>query len=450
MISNANALPTDDGIGGRAAAERAARPRQRWSLARRIVVMLASCATVLAQYTISSVTSSPSCGTAPLTVNVTVTTVPAVGATYMLNFGDGATGYGISGTGATSHTYTTPGVYQPSCFVFACAPLISCFITGSPVVVDAPGFLSSVVPPAGPSSGGTTVTLNLAGNLNGTSVTGVYFGGVPASNVAVSSPNTISCTTPAITTSVPIAPPILIALGGTNCPPLVGSGLFTFDPGLAIAAALPSNLVPFVSTYTLLGSGFVPGPIGTWANGIPVAALPGPMIAGFDTLSVTLPATVTQSGASVILELTQPAPPSQSRPFALHVSGFDNAGIVTISPLGFGPGSTATTRVTGLDAGTPVLLALDSTPPSVVTTIGAPASHFALELGSPWVTPLIDGIGAFGSAWPPGVASSLGELTFVHALPTPPFGWSAKLQSAWLSPSAPLGYRLTWAFPANL
>ncbi len=128
--------------------------------------------------------------------------------------------------------------------------------------------LSSVTPPSGPLSGGTTVTLTGAGFLGGW--TGVYFGGVAAASVSVVSDGQITCSAPAG-----------LAIGSVSVVVDKPAGQAVLSPGFTYTASGPtvSAVAPSSgplsggTVVTLTGAGFLGGWTGVYFGGVPAAAV---------------------------------------------------------------------------------------------------------------------------------------------------------------------------------
>lgn len=110
--------------------------------------------------------------------------------------------------------------------------------------------VSAVTPDSGPAAGGTTVTISGTG-FNGTP--GVWFGGYPATNVAVVNATTITATSPAGSGTVDVT---VTTGGGTSA--TSAADRFTYDAPLPVIGSITPNAGPTSggTAVTLAGNNF--------------------------------------------------------------------------------------------------------------------------------------------------------------------------------------------------
>jgi plastocyanin len=125
-------------------------------------------------------------------------------------------------------TATTVGHFQFACSVSTCGTghfdMAGIFFV-NPAAAQTPS-IASLAPNVGPLAGGTNVTINGANFVSGATVT---FGGVPATNVNVTSSTTITATTPAHADS-PIEAPADVVVTNPDGQAATRAGGFTYIP----------------------------------------------------------------------------------------------------------------------------------------------------------------------------------------------------------------------------
>ena len=146
---------------------------------------------------------------------------------------------------------------------------------------------------------------------------------------------------------------------------------------------------------------------------------------------------------------------AMSNAMALTVGGTaGNAGTVSRHPLAPYPGEPYSAYLEGGAPNRPLVLLADLSNPTPVTSWPDPSANMILSVrdqpGTNWFV-LADGIGIFqmpdGSSCNANGVFELGGFV----LPTTPLGIDMTVQGAYIDPSSPVGFRLTWArFPDRL
>lgn len=203
-----------------------------------------------------------------------------------------------------------------------------------------PPFVTSVTPATSPAAGAWPVTVH-GGNFQSGAI--VTFGGAPAGNVVVTSPSTITCTTP----SGAIGPiPVSVQNPDGNVATL--STGFSYVATLVIASASPV-VAAAGAGVTISGGGFQPG-LTAAISGIPASAsqiTPG-------AFTVSVPSGVP---CSAILQVTNPDGQTASTPFnpSPLITGLINStgpssggGTLLILGNAFHPGTTV--KIGGISA----------------------------------------------------------------------------------------------------
>lgn len=322
-----------------------------------------------------------------------------------------------------------------------CAPYCANpFVTWATLTVVVPGpppppppTISAVVPDEVPATGGT-VTI-LGSNLN--TATAVAVGGAPTTWSAQGS-GALTCVVPAGTagpTSIVVLGYSLFTGASTTVhrvPSLIGATPSAVPPGGGLGPVVLSTAGFDVSTRLFL-------------NGVelPFAPLPNP-----GDYSVVIPATAAVGAGAAVFEAFQNGYPTRvSPPLIVPLTGSSNVGAVVARPVGAAPGTFDALKIFGLPPNAPTLLALDPTP---IFALGfpSPLENFALEVGSPTMTVLADGL--IGGLGPPLSADAAGRAALSVSPPPAVLGFVAKAQAAYFDATAPGQFRLTFGFPLSL
>jgi hypothetical protein len=229
-----------------------------------------------------------------------------------------------AGTGTVNVTVTTPGGTSA-------ASVSNLYAYGAPSV-------TALSPDAGPTAGGTAVTISGTGFVPGTTVA---FGGVAATQVVVVSSTQITATSPGGTGAVNIT--VTTSAGSS---PVTASDLFAYGAP-SVSAVSPSSGSPNGGTaVTITGTGFVPGStvhFGT-VSGTTVVVISGTSISvvspgGSSTVNVTVstPAGTSATSPSDVFTYNQLPVVSQISPYSGSTSGGTT---VTITGYGFTSGAT--------------------------------------------------------------------------------------------------------------
>lgn len=215
----------------------------------------------------------------------------------------------------------------------------------------------------------------------------------------------------------------------------------------AIAPLLPSS--PAVA-LTLSGTGFLPSSV-VWANGVALTTTYG----GPNALSASLPASVPQTqGQGGVSVTVRNGGTTLSNTRALVVGSSANAGTTITDPPSATPpyGGTFALVLEGGAPFMPFTLLSDLAATPTVAPFPSAAENQALDVGSPSMAVLLDGLGLFGpplgvafggptGSTPPGGAFTLPGI----AAPAAPSGVELALQFLYVDPTSPFGWRLGWA-----
>jgi large repetitive protein len=310
---------------------------------------------------------SPAVGTLGGGTGVTITgTGFAPGATV---FFGGTAATGVSVTSATSITAVSPPGLAGPVNVSVITPAGNSLPVGADVFTYGDLEVTSVSPTGGPIAVGTPVTITGTGFVSGASV---QFGGFAATDVAVTSANTITATSPA----EPAGVVDVTVTQGVATSPTSPADLFTFGAP-SVSAVLPTA-GPLVGgeVVDIAGSGFVPG------STVEFGSVPSPQIT---VQSDTLITAVAPAAAAGMVDITVTTPAGASAPTAadqfttdavptvsgVNVDGGPRSGgtPVNISGTGFVAGATV---MFGNVAATGVTV---TSPTSITATSPAQFSH---------------------------------------------------------------------------
>ena len=154
---------------------------------------------------------------------------------------------GLKSSGTFSHTFTNAGNWPYYCSLHSFPGGTA--MNGVVRVTSAAPTLTSINPTAGPTAGGTNVTLSGSNFSAGCSAT---FGGTPATANNVQNATTMTATTPAHPAGVVSV--AVVCPGGTS----TLTNAFTFAPPPIITGVQPSSSAPGTQV-TITGSGFQNG-----------------------------------------------------------------------------------------------------------------------------------------------------------------------------------------------
>jgi hypothetical protein len=200
--------------------------------------------------------------------------------------------------------------------------------------------VTGVSPSSGPTKGGTTVTLTGSG-LTGT--TKVYFGLAAGSEVTVVNDNTVTVTSP--TLSTPVATPVLVVANGVLSA-LVGAPVFTFQTTPGVTSVSPASGPAGGGTVVTVSGHDFSGATSVTFGSVSATAV---TVSSAKSLQATAPA---QAVGTVDVRVVTPAGTSPATkadqfaylPFVTQVSPADgplsDGSVVTVSGSGFS-GATA-------------------------------------------------------------------------------------------------------------
>lgn len=213
-------------------------------------------------------------------------------------------------------------------------------------------------------------------------------------------------------------------------------------------AAMGPAAPPLAVTVT--GLRFLPTSV-VWANGV---ALPTTFLSSTSlsaTLSPTVPGTQAPGGVALTV---QNGGTALSNTAAIVVGGVGNKGTQITDPPSSVPtyGGVYSLILEGGAPNQPFTLLLDAAAAPTITNFPTPAENFALEISSPSLLPIFDGLGLFGPpagyAFGPATGATAPGGTFVlNGLPAPaaPSAAFYALQTIYADPTSPVGWRLNFA-----
>jgi len=247
--------------------------------------------------------------------------------------------------------------------------------------------------------------------------------------------DTASVATSSLDLPVDVAAPTLVAVTAVGNPVVAGpevTGSWMLFGG------------PFVASATVLLDG-MPAPT-TFIDANHLSA----------TLHISAAVLTPPHAAGYALSV-QNSPGAQSNALALEFGNADNAGAIVRQPPVPAAGATFRWILDGGHAGAPVTFAGAAGSFDPATGVPLPGLNLVVGIDAAAAIPLVDGLGLFGAtdgtlltspdpyAGIPGGRLVLPPL----AMPQAPLGLTFTLQAAWVDPSAPLGFRLSWPKPGE-
>ncbi len=227
--------------------------------------------------------------------------------------------------------------------------------------------------------------------------------------------------------------------------------------GPSIAVVTPASitiktLVSPPTTLSVFGGGYV-ATSKVFANGVQLTT----SFVSAGQLTAQLPATIQQTrslgGIWIAVETSAGV---TSNFVEVVVGGGMNHGTVGHVPLldPVPPGIPFSVNIEGCAPSQPFFLLGDASLPAPVGGWPTPAADMVLSVGSGFFV-ILDGIGTFGPPLPwavtsptaPGNSPPGGAFVLPGLMnPSPPLGLHFTLQTLYLDPTSPLGFRLTWGF----
>lgn len=200
---------------------------------------------------------------------------------------------------------------------------------------------------------------------------------------------------------------------------------------------------PLVVTIT--GSNFLPGTV-AYANSHPLPTIYVNPTTLTCQVGPTVPQALLPGGIAIAVENSLMG---WSNARALRVGNGANVGTMVRHPLNPPPGSPYSAFLAGGYPSAPYSIIVDATNPAPVQPFPSPTENYVLSVrpfavGDPtWF--VFDGIGIYGP--PIGLAFSANGTANLPGFvaPNPPAGVDITVQSVFLDPTAPWGYRLMWA-----
>jgi hypothetical protein len=267
----------------------------------------------------------------------------------------------------------------------------------------------------------------------------VTIGGSPATGLTIVSDSQIRFTLPSYYALGQQLVTVL-TLGGTASL----SGHFTYVP--KVTGASPAVVAPGApATIQLTGLAFGPtSVVNVDSVAVPTVYAAGP---GGGTLTATVPQALVDDGFALTIEVQDALTGGRaSPPFVVPVGNYANRGEVCVTPLRPAPGVLADLRVTGLAPQAPLAL-IFATAPTPFAPFPDATANFGLEVLSPTMIVVADGVGLGGPPVAPAAADAQGAFEAIVLMPAPVLGVSGKLQALHLDAAAPSGFYLSWAYP---
>jgi hypothetical protein len=198
---------------------------------------------------------SPNAGPIAGGTTVTITGTGFVSGRTSVSFGSGHGAADVTVNSPTSITTSPPAESTGTVDVTVGTPGgTSAPSTADRFTYDPVSTVTAISASAGPTAGGTTVTITGTNFISG--ATTVAFGAEPATNVTVNSPGSVTGTSPAATAGT--ADITVTTPGGTSA--TNAADKFTFDPPATVTAVSPSGGPLNGGTIvTITGTGFVSG-----------------------------------------------------------------------------------------------------------------------------------------------------------------------------------------------
>jgi hypothetical protein len=166
-----------------------------------------------------------------------------------------------------------------------------------------------------------------------------------------------------------------------------------------------------------------------------------------------VPGALRRGGLAIAVENGHLAP---SNAIALPVGGGSNQGTIVRHPLDPAPGEPYAAMLEDGFPSAPLVLIVDLLNPGPLYPFPDPSADFVLSIrpngfGQPTWLPLLDSIGLSGTPFGP-TYDATGRLFLPgFAEPNPALGIALTVQGAFVDPTAPAGYRITWPrFPDEL
>lgn len=258
-------------------------------------------------------------------------------------------------------------------------------------------------------------------------------------------------------------PPALLSAPGTALisvftPPPGGgtSAELTFSvPGPVITALTPATIPVLTAasppfSLTVDGLNFLPSVSRVSANGVMQSASPGTptqiqvLIDPAAVLQATLPGAIAINVENTVTAV--------SNTVALVVGSGSNLGTIRRQPLNPAPGQAYAGVLEGGHPNAVFTMVADFNNPPPVTAWPDAQVNLVLSVataGPP--VPIVDGFGLFSPATGATLDGNGGFVAAGFSLPSPPLGLSNTTQAVYADPTAPIGFRLTWArYPGNL
>ncbi|MFZ0250357.1 MAG: IPT/TIG domain-containing protein [Acidimicrobiales bacterium] len=239
-----------------------------------------------------------------------------------------------------------------------------------PVGADTPApTVTAVSPDIGPAAGGTTVLVTGTGFVDGS--TTVNFGLLPATDVTVDSPTTLTAVSPAVPSgsydiTVTIPDTDADATSPTLSSATSPADLYAYGPPTVSSVVDGSGPVVGGNTVTISGTGFIPGATATFG----LTPATDVTVTSATTLTATVPAATAVS--TVDVTVTTPGSDGGTSPTSVNdLYTYGAPTVTSITPI-TGPADTATVvTITGNDFSPGDTVAFGSMPATDVVVWGS-------------------------------------------------------------------------------
>ncbi|HYC78985.1 MAG TPA: hypothetical protein VEI02_15265, partial [Planctomycetota bacterium] len=300
------------------------------------------------------------------------------------------------------------------------------------------------------TAGDVATTLSASGfNFNPSTV--LRWNGTPLSTTLVSA-FSVHATVPASFLAQPGTASVTAhnpAPGGGTSAPAVASVLAPSLTSVSPAVIAPMAYGAPPLSLTLTGARLLPG-AEVWGDGVLLTSTS----LGATQIQCELPSTLEQARRDGGLALVvRNGGVALSNALALTVGGGANLGVqITDPPTRDLAGQTFAFRIEAVPPGMPFTVFADLAATPFTTGFPTPAVGLVLGVGGPVTTPLVDGVGLFGppagvvfGAGPAGATPPGGVFVAPGLLAPAAPAADLTLQTLYVDPTSPLGWRLTWA-----
>ncbi len=200
------------------------------------------------------------------------------------------------------------------------------------------------------------------------------------------------------------------------------------------------------------GTDFLPGAVAyADSTALPTVVFGSTLIQA--SIGPNVPGATRRGGLAIAVENGHLSP---SNALGLAVGGGSNRGTIVRHPLRPSLGEAYSAVLESGTPSAPLVLLADLQTPAPVYPFPNASADFVLgvrpaAIGQPDWLPLIDSIGIYGAPFGPNLDAGGRLVLSGFVAPSPALGISLSLQGAYLDPTSPAGFRMTWSrFPDEL